>query len=259
MRTNEPLKEELIMLKKLRAVMRIKKLLVSLLLIAAILCAGCANSGVPIAKPTIDHPQYCDEILKALGKDVSSAVAQIGLTMDDFTYENGHYDLNESVDFLGYSFQMRLKVINNGDKLYLTGVYYILMEDTYESGAAATIDLRDKLKNGYGATYDAPKYLGGNYTQDEKKEKSSLENIEKATLIEKYTETKGGYMEGMQWLLSIDVENLLKEMPDDGFVNDKPSCIAAEFMTSNAIADEPEGMVLIRLFYGFSNAYVKTK
>ena len=183
------------------------------LMLALVLCAGCAGSGAKVAQPTIDHPPYCKEFLEVAGKPFEEVLAHMGLSLDDFTLDNGDYIYQKPISYLGLTFQMQIHPVKDT----VSTLNYSLYEDSFADGAKAAVGLRDALINGYGSPYQAPKYSDGNYGQDETRPLSSFATMDVATLEEKLSAEEdfysgdAGYGGSLTWLLSVDLSHLSKE------------------------------------------------
>lgn len=221
-----------------------------------LLCAGCSSSGAKVAKPSIDYPPYCGEFLKVVGKDMKEVLPALGLTAEDFrdeTQTGGWYILNQNVEYLGQTFEMRLATTAGKDGArYVQELVYSLREESPEAGAQTVTDLRDQLLKGYGTAYNAPKYADGNYGEEETREPSPLNTMDKAALLEQFT-ADGGYSESLQWLLSTDVSNLPKEALS--LWSDPPTCVTGVLETVYPVAEDGKTVVLTQLTFGLSRDY----
>lgn len=234
------------------------------LMLALVLCAGCAGSGAKVAKPTIDHPPYCAEILEMLGKPLSEVLPALGLKAEDFTdnIKNGRwYILNEPVDFLGYKFELRLSVHGkDAESAAAVAVCYILKAETPEVGAEITTDLRDKLLKGYGKAFNGAKHYSGNYEVEATNPPSPLNTYTKEDLLKRFTEDDNPTGGSLEWLLSVDLSNVPSELLDaTAYAGLRATCITATLSAAYPVTDVPESgetpHALIRLVYGLSHSY----
>lgn len=239
------------------------KTILGLILVVALLCAGCAGSGVKVAKPTIDHPPYCDAFLKTQGKPLNEVLSAMGLKAEDFTdktKESQGYILNEPVDFLGHEFELRLEVLDkDAESEAVIAAYYILKAETPEAGAEITADLRDKLLKGYGAAYNGARSYSGNVSTDETNPPSPLNKYTKEELLNLFTEDENGGRTSLEWLLSVDLSHIPQEVQDAVAYGMPNTCITATLSADYPVTDTPENgqtpYVLIRLVYGLSRSY----
>lgn len=240
-----------------------KKLKVFLVwLVVLVLCAGCSSSGVKVAQPTIDHPPYCDVILKSLGEPLNEVLPALGLEAEAFTYEENKnaYILNEPIDFMGYKFEMQLLV----DFVAITtpvviAARYVLKVETPESGAQIVADLRDELLKGYGAAYNGSKYYFGKVGPVETNPPSPLNNYTKEDLLNLFMAEGGGGRASLEWLLSVDLSHIPLQVLDEVSNGKLYTCITATLSGDYPVTDIPENeqlpYVLIQLNYGLSRSY----
>lgn len=238
--------------------MRKVKVLLALML-ALVLCAGCAGSGAKVAQPTIDHPPYCDAFLKNQGKPLNEVVSAMGLKAEDFSKKDLDYIYNEPVEFLGHKFELRLVTVGKEENAAVSTAIYILKAQTPEAGAEITADLRDKLLKGYGAAYNGAKYSSGNYGENETNPPSPLNTYTKEDLLKKFTEDDNGGRASLEWLLSVDLSHIPQEVLDATAYGMPCTCITATLSADYPVTDVPESgetpHVLIRLVYGLSRSY----
>lgn len=243
------------MLKKIK---KATSMLLTLVLtfLMSLLVVGCSKPSVNVATPTIDHPPYCKEFLEVAGKPFEEVLTHIGLTVDDFTLDNGDYVYQQPITYEGLTFQMKLHPFKD----VVSSIYYVLYEDSFADGAKAAIGLRDTLLNGYGSPYRIPKYSAGNYGQDETWPLSDFATMDVATLEEKLSAEEDfitgdvGYGGSLTWLLSVDLSHLSEEELGM-WPSQTPSCITATLNVTAPIEDNPAGIVYIGLKYGLSYEY----
>lgn len=219
-------------------------------------CVGCSSSGVKVAKPTIDYPPYCGVFLKLVGKDMKEILPALGLNSEDFrdeTHTGRGYVLNNPVEYLGHTFEMRLETtVGDSGSQYVHKIVYLLWDETPEVGAQTVTDLRDQLLKGYGASYNPPKYSNGNYGQEETREPSPLNTLDKTELLDRFTE-EGGYFTDMEWLLSTDVSQLPSEMLS--LWRQPPTCVTAQLRAGYPTQENGKTVVLTQLTFGLSYSY----
>lgn len=220
------------------------------LFLVVLTCAGCASSGVQVSKPNVDYPPYCEAFLNVVGQSVQEVISAVGLTVEDFQDDtkNGWYILKEPVEYMGLSFEMRISVAHHGeeDKRYAHAICYLNRQEDVNIGAETVIDLRDKLVKGYGKPYNP-------FAGKKEQEKRPLEGYDKDALFKLFAEKENGHNVGLDWLLSVDVDKVPKEVMDDYKL--PPTCITAALRTSYPVIENEKTFVLTRLDFGLSNSY----
>lgn len=215
-------------------------LILAVLVIVMLPMAGCS--------PKVEYPPYYKEASGAFGQDVEAVIAQMGLTMEDFEYRDSIYWYKETVEYLGYNFQMRLITYRMDAAREVCGIMYLLNYDAVpEEAANAAIDIRNKLMEGYGESYVASKYMT---------ERPRLETITFDEMLEIFSDksrTDGtAYGGGLKWILSKD----LSTVPEDIQESYAPNCISMRFGIGYPVADslneEGLGTALIKLEYGLT-------
>lgn len=211
-----------------------------LMIVILLLCVGCSQRK--------EYPPYYEQVVGVLGQNVETVVAEMGLTMDDFTYRDEFYWYNGTVEYLGYPFQMRFTTNNEDAVLGVTII--TLYEADPEAAADAIVDMRNKLMESFGESYVVSKYTT---------ERPGLETLTKQELLEMFAKEDGTdgstASAGLKWILSKD----LSKVPEAILKSNKYNSIGMAFRygypTWGSVNEEGLGTAEISLTYSLTNDY----
>lgn len=213
-----------------------KSVCIVVLIILALVCVACSS------KPA--YPPYAEEVCGMLGQDLESVLTQLGLSINDFEYDEGSYWYNNSVEFEGYSFRMRITPYRTDSQNLVQGIGYVIQcSDGPENAADAVLALKKILEKGKGTLVE-PNPSGNNQLP--------LKVLERAELAQKLTET--GWTAGLTWILSTDLDAI----PSEIIVDFSPTCISLRYWIGCPnIGEEAESeTVVISMDYGLTTDYV---
>lgn len=212
---------------------------ISLVLILLI-CVGCSPSE------KVEYPPYCEDVCGMLGQDLEAVINKLGLSIEDFTYENSSYWYKNTVKFCDYSFRMRITTYRTGDWDLVQGIGYLLeYPDDPEGAADAVINLREVMEKGN------HQLVGSNPNG---KRKPVLLEADQADLTKKFSEV--GWISGVNWILSTDLDNI----PQEIIATTAPTCISLRFWVNGPFeaedAEADKKPANISLEYGLTADYI---
>lgn len=213
------------------------------LLFATLMCIGC--SAQP--KSQLETPPYCEQVCEMLGQEVETVITKIGLSADDFVYEDSSYWYNNSVEFCGYTFRMRITPYRTEQGDLVQGIGYVLeYSNAPENAAKAVIDLRNTLSKG-NLDLVEPNPSGNN--------KLFLKEITQTELTGKFA--GADWDAGLCWILSTNLDAI----PQNIIEANAPTCISLRYWVSYLSAkdnlENGSETVIISIEYGLTSDYIK--
>ena len=209
-------------------------------------CVGCAASD---STPP-PYPPYAEAVCGILGQDMGTVLTTIGLSADDFVYENSSYYYKETVEFCGYTFRMRITPYRDSPNNLVQGIGYVLeYKGEPEDAANAVVEIREKLLTGDGMIRPNP---------SAKDRKLALEAATAEELTEYFTNQE--WSAGLGWVLTTKLDSIPAEISEATVA---PTCVSLRYLVNYPnVGEEAEGgngTVCITLDYGLTtdcNVYI---